>query len=92
MQILAGDTSSVDRVSASWLSTLASGTFHLGSFFPSSADSRRANFQLLTKECALNTGKLPLGGLPRNSVVPDMPSAVNHGCKSTNEIKQIKRL
>ena len=36
---------------------------------PSSADSRRASCQLLVKELALNTGKLPLGGLPRNSVV-----------------------
>ena len=38
-------------------------------FFPSSADSRRAGCQLLAKEWALNAGKLPLGGLPRNSVV-----------------------
>ena len=35
----------------------------------SSADSRRARCQLLAKEWALNTGKLPLGGLPWNSVV-----------------------
>ena len=27
--------------------------------------SRRASCQFLEKECALNTGKLPLGGLPR---------------------------
>ena len=37
--------------------------------FPSSADSRRASCQLLAKEWALNTGKLHLGGLPRNSMV-----------------------
>ena len=35
----------------------------------------------MVKECALSTGKLPLGGLPRNSVVrindrPEMTSAV----------------
>ena len=35
-----------------------------------------------------STGKLPLGGLPRNSVVritdhPDMTSAVYHGHKAT---------
>ena len=33
------------------------------------ADSRRASWQLLPKGWALNTGKLPLGGLFRNSVV-----------------------
>ena len=32
-------------------------------------DSRRGSCQFLEKECALNTGKLPPGGLPRNSVV-----------------------
>ena len=37
--------------------------------FPSSADSRRASYQLLAKEWVLNTGKLPPGGLPRNSVI-----------------------
>ena len=35
---------------------------------PSSADSR-ASCQLLAKEWALNTGQLPAGVLPRNSVV-----------------------
>ena len=40
----------------------------------------------------LNTGKLPPGGLPRNSVVrltghPDMTSAVYHGRKALNQIK-----
>ena len=44
-------------------------TFFCGKIFPSSADSRRASCQLLAKECSLNTGKLPPGGLPRNSVV-----------------------
>ena len=38
----------------------------------------------MAKECTLSTGKLSLGGLPRNSVVritdrPDMTSAVYHG-------------
>ena len=32
-------------------------------------DSRRAVCQLMAKECALSTGNLPLGSLPRNSVV-----------------------
>ena len=40
----------------------------------------------------LSTGKLPLVGLPRNSVVriidrPDIPFAVYHGCIK-HEIKQ----
>ena len=35
---------------------------------PSSADSRRASCQLPAKEWTLYTGKLPLGGLPRNNV------------------------
>ena len=45
---------------------------------PSSADLRRASCQLLAKEWTLYTGKLLLGGLPRNNVVlkvtdhPDM--------------------
>ena len=41
----------------------------LWKFFPSYADSRRASCQLLAIEWPLNTGKLPLGGLPRNSVI-----------------------
>ena len=45
----------------------------------------------MAKECMLSTGiKLPLGGLPRNSVVrmtdrQDMTSAVYCGCKATNQ-------
>ena len=52
----------------------------------------------MAKECTcmLITGKLPLGSLPRNSVVriterPDMTSAVYHGCKVTNQTKKIVR-
>ena len=46
----------------------------------------------MAKECTLSTGKLPPGGLPRNSVVrlidyPDMTSAVYSGCKTTDETK-----
>ena len=44
-------------------------TFALISISRNSADSRRASLQLLAKEWGLNTGKLPLGGLPWNSVV-----------------------
>ena len=46
---------------------------------------------LLAKEWALNTGKLPLGCLPRNSVVkynywhPNMTSAVKGGHKASNQ-------
>ena len=41
----------------------------------------KSSCQLMAKECMLSTGKLPLGGLSRNSVVrindrPDMTSAV----------------
>ena len=44
----------------------------------------KSSCQLMAKECMLSTGKLPLGGLSRNSVVrindlPDMTSAVYHG-------------
>ena len=38
-------------------------------FLASSADSRRASCQLMPKERALNTGRLPPGAFPRNSVV-----------------------
>ena len=53
--------------------------------------------QLMTKEYALSTGNLPLGGLPRNSVAsiadsPDMTSAVDCGCKAptqpTNDLQK----
>ena len=44
----------------------------------------------MAKECMLSTGKLPLGGLPRNSVVrisdhADMTSAVYGGHKATKQ-------
>ena len=39
---------------------------------PSLVDLRRASCQLLAKQWALNTGKLPLEGLPRNSVVKQL--------------------
>ena len=48
----------------------------------------------MVMECMLSTGKLPLEGLPKNSVVritdrPDMTSAVYHGHKASNQtIKQ----
>ena len=48
---------------------LGSGTFFREKKNPSSADSRRASCQLLAEELALNTGKLPPRGLPRNCVV-----------------------
>ena len=49
--------------------------------------------QLMAKECTLSTGKLPLGGLPRNSVVritdchpsADTSSAVYRGSKAINQ-------
>ena len=50
----------------------------------------------MAKGCALSTGYLPRGGLPRNSVDritdrPDMTSAVDRGRKaSTQTNKQIK--
>ena len=59
------------NVSASYASSpeITSGKFFRGGgvFLPS-ADSRRASCQLLANECALSTGKLPPGGLPRNRV------------------------
>ena len=44
-------------------------TLLLWRLFPSSAVPRGAKCQLMAKEWALNTGKLPLGGFPRNGVV-----------------------
>ena len=49
----------------------------------------------MAKGCALSTGYLPRGGLPRNSVDritdrPDMTSAVDRGRKSINPNKQTK--
>ena len=63
----------VDRcllpIEAAPRSTLASHTFFRGEVSPSPTESRRASCQLMVKEWALNTGKLPPGGLPRNSAV-----------------------
>ena len=47
----------------------------------------------MAKECALCNGKMPLGGLTRNSVVrityrPDMTSAVDHGRKASTQPTQ----
>ena len=44
----------------------------------------------MTKGCALSTGYLPRGGLPRNSVDriidrPDMTSAVDRGRKASTQ-------
>ena len=46
----------------------------------------------MAKGCALSTGNLPRGGLPRNSVDritdrPDMTSAVEHGRKASTQTK-----
>ena len=53
--------------------------------------------QFISKECTLKykcTGKLPLGGLPRNGVVritdlPDMTQNVYCGSKASNQAKDI---
>ena len=55
------------RVQADPRSILSSGTCIRGECFKF-FHSRRAEFQLLMKDLALNTVKLPPGGLLRNSV------------------------
>ena len=47
----------------------------------------------MAKGCALSSGYLPQGGLPRNSVDritdrPDMTSAVDRGCKASTQTKK----
>ena len=49
----------------------------------------------MAKGCALSTGYLPRGGLPRNSVdrltdCPDMTSAVDHGRKASTQTNKTK--
>ena len=49
----------------------------------------------MAKGCALSTGYLPRGDLPRNSVDritdrPDMTSAVDRGRKSSTQTKQLR--
>ena len=49
---------------------------------------KKSSCQLMANGCALSTGYLPRGGLPRNSMDritdrPDMTSAVDHGCKAS---------
>ena len=51
----------------------------------------------MAKGCALSTGYLPLGGLPRNSVDsitnrPDMTSVVDRGRKASSQTKQKKNM
>ena len=51
----------------------------------------------MPKGCALSTGYLPRGGLPRNSVGritdrPDMTSAVDRGRKASTRTKQKRYL
>ena len=51
----------------------------------------------MAKGCALSTGYLPRGGLPRNSVDritdrPDMTSAVDSGRKASTQTNKQKRL
>ena len=50
----------------------------------------QSSYQLMVKGCALSTGYLPHGGLPRNSVDritdrPDMTSAVDRGRKASTQ-------
>ena len=50
----------------------------------------KSSCQLMAKGCALSTGCLPRGGLPRNSVDritdrPDMTSSVDHRRKASNK-------
>ena len=52
----------------------------------------KSSSQLMVKECTLGIGKLPLGGLPRKSVVritdsPDITSSVYHGRNALNQNK-----
>ena len=54
---------------------------------------KMSSCQFIMNECTLSTGKLPLGCMPRNSVVriidsPDMTSAVYHGHKALNKKKK----
>ena len=51
----------------------------------------------MAKGCALSTGYLPLGGLPRNSVDriadrPDMTSAVDRGRKASTQTNKQNNL
>ena len=53
---------------------------------------KKSSCQLMAKGCALSTGYLPRGGLPRNRVDritdrPDMTSAVDRGRKASTQTK-----
>ena len=55
----------------------------------------KSSCQLMAKRCALSTGHLPRGGLPRNSVDkiterPDMTSAVDRGRKASTQTNTTK--
>ena len=58
---------------------------------------KKSSCQLMAKGCALSTGYLPRGGLPRNSVDritdrPDMTSAVDRGRKASTQTNKAKSL
>ena len=55
----------------------------------------KSSCQLMAKGCALSTGYLPRGGLPRNSVNritdrPDMTSAFDRGRKASTQTNKNK--
>ena len=59
-----------------------------------STDCRRASCQLLMKEWALNTGKLPQSHAKEQfffkvNARPEMTSAVYHGCKASNQTNKL---
>ena len=57
----------------------------------------KSSSQLMVKECTLGIGKLPLGGLPRKSVVritdsADITSSVYHGRNALNQKKKSNKV
>ena len=49
---------------------------------------KKSSCQLMVKECELSTGKLPLVGLPRNSVITDHPGLTSSGYRGSKSINQ----
>ena len=68
---ITGRSSSINSIFASYANRpeIQPRVHPCGGFFSSSTDSRGQVNQLMAKDWALNTGKLHVGGSPRNSVV-----------------------
>ena len=75
---------------ATWRSIPTSSSFFREICHENISTFKKSSCQLMIKERMLSSGKLPLGGLPRNSATdrPNMTSDVYCGRKAANQTKK----